>query len=421
MSVPAAGRTTAAPRAPQVSGHQDALDGVRAVAALSVLVFHVALNAGVITRQVTGGWIFNGGQVGVAVFFALSGLLLYRPWAHAALGGRAAPATRAYLVKRALRVLPAYWVLVAVLLLVVYRERADEPLTWAGLLTLTHIYSPQEWWNSVLGPREMGQAWSLTVEVTWYALLPPTAWLLGRYARRGADAAARARRLLRALGVYALVSFLFTVLMFWPDHHSGMSIWPPRYTAWFAVGMALAVLTVWAREEPDGPAARLCRTVAGSWGACWVAAASLLVICATPVTGPLDLTTFPTLWTSELHILLYGLCAAFFIAPVALAPADHPVMRVVLGNRVMRWLGKVSYGVFLWQMAVILAWYEGTGRLFNGSILTDLPLLSAASVLVGAISYYAVEQPLQRLRAPGRRAPEPRGEPQPVPPQPDAT
>ncbi|SEF94379.1 Peptidoglycan/LPS O-acetylase OafA/YrhL, contains acyltransferase and SGNH-hydrolase domains [Thermomonospora echinospora] len=403
----ASGRAAATP---QISGHQDGLDGVRAVAALLVLVFHVALNAGVIARQVTAGWVFNGGQAGVAIFFALSGLLLYRPWAHAALGGRTAPGAGRYLFRRALRVLPAYWLLVVVVMLVVYREHLGDARSWLGLLTLTHIYDPQDWWNSPLGPREMGQAWSLAVEAAWYVALPPTAALLARFTRRGADVAGRARRLLIALGGYALVSFAFTVVMFVPEHRPSLGIWPPRYTAWFAIGMALAVLTVWAKEEPWGAGARFCRTVAASWGACWLAALSLLVISASPITGPLDLGTASTLWTSLLHIAVYGLCAAFFVAPVALAPAGHPVMDAVLGNPLMRWLGRISYGVFLWQMAVILAWYEATGRLFRGSLLTDLPLLVAVSVLAGAVSYYAVEHPAQRLGriGGGRTAPAPR-------------
>jgi len=399
---------------PQISGHQGTLDGVRAVAALAVLVFHIGLNAGLVARNVPGGWVVNGGQSGVAIFFVLSGLLLYRPWAHAALGGRDAPDTGGYLLRRALRILPAYWLLVVVVMVTSYRDRLGDVWAWLGTLTLTHIYAPQDWWGSALGPREMGQAWSLAVEAAWYVALPPTAALLARAARGGADLADRARRLLRAVGGYALLSFVFTVAMHVPDYHPAMGVWPPRYAAWFATGMALAVLTVWAKEDPRGAGARFCRTVTGSWGACWLAALSLLVISASPITGPLDLNTIPTLWTSLLHIAVYGLCAAFFVAPVALAPAGHPVMQAVLGNALMRWLGRISYGIFLWQMAIILGWYDLTGRLFNGNLLTDLPLLTAATVLAGAVSYHAVEHPVQRAyrrprpaarrTAPGRAA-----------------
>ncbi|REE98514.1 acyltransferase family protein [Thermomonospora umbrina] len=392
------------PGAPQVSGHQNSLDGVRAVAALSVLVFHVALNAGAVAQQIRGGWAFNGGQVGVAVFFVLSGLLLYRPWAHAALGGRPAPHTGDYLLKRALRILPAYWVLVVAVMVFAHRDHLTDGGALLGLLTLTHIYFPQDWWANGLGPREIGQVWSLAVEAAFYVTLPATAALLARFARRGTNLAERARRLLTAIGAYGMISFVFTIVMYVPDHHPSWGVWPLRYTAWFGVGMAFAVLTVWAREDPRSPAARFCRTIAGCWGTCWLAALCLLLIAASPITGPLDLDTTANVWTSTLHILVFGACAAFFVGPAALAPAHHPVMSAALGNPFMQWLGRISYGVFLWQMVVILAWYEATGRLFNGNLVTDLFVLSVGAVLAGAAGYHLTERPVQTLYRPKDRA-----------------
>ena len=128
-----------------------------------------------------------------------------------------------------------------------------------------------------------------------------------------------------------------------------------------------------------------------------VAAGSLLVICATPITGPTSLSESPAPWTSQLHMLLYAACAAFFVAPVAVAAPGHAMLDGLLGNAAMRWLGKVSYGVFLWQLLVIQTWFDLTGRLHNGSLLTDLPVLAAASVLAGAACFHLVERPAQRL------------------------
>ncbi|MFC9969602.1 acyltransferase family protein [Spirillospora sp. NPDC127200] len=403
MHSPAPAHTAARPAAPQVSGHQDALDGVRAVAALGVLVFHVASNAGAIRAPDGAGWLYNGGQVGVAVFFVLSGLLLYRPWAAAVLTGRPAPRTGSYLLKRALRILPAYWVMIAVFFAVVAREHLADPASWAAIPTLTHTYLPDPWWSGDLGPHHIGQIWSLAVEAAWYVLLPLTAALLARYARRtgSADPAVLARRLLYGLGGYAALSFLYTAAMFVPEYHRRIGLWPPRYFAWFALGMALAVLTVWARLDERGPAAVLCRRVADSWGACWAAAGLLLVIAATPATGPLFLGEQPQFWPSQLHLLVNGLCALAFVAPAALAPAGprgaHDPVRTMLGNPVMRFLGRISYGLFLWQMLIIVVWFEETGRLGRGSVATDLPLLLAATIAAATAGYYLVEKPFQLL------------------------
>jgi peptidoglycan/LPS O-acetylase OafA/YrhL len=385
---------------PPISGHQNTLDGVRAVAAVAVLVYHVASTSGDLTAPGTSGWLYNGGQIGVPIFFILSGMLLYRPWAAAVLDARRTrPRTRTYLRKRALRILPAYWAAVICFMVTAGWSHVTDPGTWLTLLTLTHTYLPDPWWQSSLGPPHLGQIWSLAVEAAWYVSLPATAAVLAWYARRGrdGDVGERARRLLRGLAVYAALSFLYTAAMFVPDHHPLLGLWLPRFLAWFAIGMALAVVTVWARLEPDGPVARLCRTVAGSWGACWTGAALLYVIASTPATGPLDLVSLDVVWTSMLDIVVNGLCAAAFVAPVVLARPGHAALEAVLGNRVMRFLGRISYSLFLWQMLIIVGWYEWADRVFRGDVATDLPLMLAASIAAATVSHHLVERPAQRL------------------------
>ncbi|MFB4306126.1 acyltransferase family protein [Actinomadura sp. GTD37] len=387
------------PAPPPISGHQDTLDGLRAVAALAVLVFHVASAAGSITNPDGPRWLFNGGQIGVPIFFALSGLLLYRPWAAAVLDGRAAPRTVEYLRKRVFRILPAYWAVIVVYMATAGRDHIGDPVTWASLLTLTQTYLPDPWWDGALGPAHLGQFWSLVVEAGWYITLPFTAAVLGWYARRVRthDVGVRARRLLTGIGVYAALSLPWTAAMFVPERHSGMGLWLPRYFCWFAIGMALAVVTVWARLDERRPVAALCRAVSDSWGACWAAAAMLYVVAATPAAGPLSLQTPDRFWTSTLHLVAFGLCAAALVAPVALAPAGQPALGAILGNPVMRFLGRISYGVFLWQLLIIVSWYDVTDRGFRGDVATDLPLMAAASIAAGTLSHYLVERPVQAL------------------------
>ncbi|WP_433464316.1 acyltransferase family protein [Spirillospora sp. CA-128828] len=389
----------ARPAAPPISGHQDTLDGVRAVAALAVLVFHVASAAGSITNPNGVRWLFNGGQVGVPIFFTLSGLLLYRPWAAAVLDGRSAPRTTEYLRRRVLRIMPAYWAVIVVYMATAGRDHIGDPVTWGSLLTLTHTYLPDAWWDSDLGPAQIGQLWSLVVEAGWYVTLPFTAAVLGWYARRVRthDVGVRARRLLIGIGVYGALSFPWTAFMFVPDRHSQMGMWLPRFFVWFAIGMALAVVTVWARLDERRPVAAMCRAVSDSWAACWVAAAMLYVVAATPAAGPLSLQTADAFWTSVLHLIVYGLCAAALVAPVALAPAGQPALGAILGNPVMRFLGRISYGVFLWQLLIIVSWYDATDRGFRGDVATDLPLMAAATIAAGTLSHYLVEWPVQRL------------------------
>ena len=69
------------------------------------------------------------------------------------------------------------------------------------------------------------------------------------------------------------------------------------------------------------------------------------------VTGPEVLSV--TLWQTEIKTALYALVAAAVVAPAAFQPPGRTRLSMVLGNRVMRFLGKISYGIFLWQFVVL--------------------------------------------------------------------
>jgi peptidoglycan/LPS O-acetylase OafA/YrhL len=398
------------PVRPGPDEHYDALDGVRAIAAFGVLVLHVAADTGDTLKQNPVAWLFSGGAIAVTVFFTLSGLLLFRPWVAALLDvdGDRTVRVRTYFRRRAFRILPAYWALVAYVMIVILSSHLGDAWTWLRLLTFSYTYDPHPWWGNGLGPEGLWQIWSLTVEVAWYVLLPVTAALLTWYARLGErgtpDAGRRARRLLQGIAAYAALSFIYTIFLFHPKYAPLLGEWLPRYLAWFAIGMALAVVSVHARTG-SARAARFGRTVARSWGTCWLIAAVAYCIAASPFSGPTDLTTIDTIWTSEFRIVTYGAVALFAVAPVALAPAGDPVMRAVLGNRVMRFLGRISYGVFLWQVPVLIGWSELVGHTpFSGHFLTEFPVIAVLSIGVATISFYYIEQPFLRLASRRRRS-----------------
>ena len=96
--------------------HFDALDGYRAIAALMVLLTHVATSTGVSVSAGVWGHVLARFDFGVPLFFLMSGFLLYRPWARASLEGRPRPDLRRYAIRRAARILPLYWVVVVVTL-----------------------------------------------------------------------------------------------------------------------------------------------------------------------------------------------------------------------------------------------------------------------------------------------------------------
>src|SRR3954468_10008623 len=92
-----------------------AFDGLRAIAALSVLVVHTAGDAGTMYQPGRGGALLAHLDVGVTIFFLISGFLLYRPFAAARLSRRPRPDLRRYGVARVLRIVPAYWLALTLL------------------------------------------------------------------------------------------------------------------------------------------------------------------------------------------------------------------------------------------------------------------------------------------------------------------
>jgi len=389
-----------------MSGRRNtALDGIRVLAAFAVLLTHVGGQTGFEFTGTPASWVVNRGDVGVPIFFALSGLLLYRPWAKATLAGKAGPNVGSYLWRRALRILPAYWAVAIVALLTLNRPHIESISNWAQYLLLVQNYNLHPWWDGT-GARGLAQMWSLAIEVTFYALLPFLAALLDWLAWRGTTSVAkRARRLLVGIALLGLLSYPFTVLEYHPTVEFWLGETLPRLMTWYAAGMALAVLAEWARAEPaGGPVGRLCRTIAGSAGACWIIALSCFAIACTPLTGPENLLV-STMWQVELKTALYTVIAIGLIAPVALLPARPTWVSRALGNPVMSFLGRISYGIFLWQFLVIYGffWLVHAHTVYQG-VLYPWPIVlgiliscGAVTIAIAAASFYLLERPAQRL------------------------
>jgi peptidoglycan/LPS O-acetylase OafA/YrhL len=158
------------PRRPH---HFPCFDGLRAIAAVSVLLIHTAWFSGFTVRSSLGIYTSRL-EIGVSVFFLISGFLLYRPFAVAHILGQEAPSTRNFWVRRLLRIVPAYWLALSVL---TYGFRIISlGRGWEGVLChylFLQIYIPSQI------PYGIGPAWSLCVEVSFYLFLPLYAGLIG--------------------------------------------------------------------------------------------------------------------------------------------------------------------------------------------------------------------------------------------------
>src|SRR5690242_6717683 len=218
------------------------LTGIRAVAALLVMGTHAAYTTGKYTHGYVG-LAFSRMEIGVPIFFVLSGFLLFGPWVGALAEDRPPPSVARYAWHRVRRIMPAYVVaVVAAYLVYHYRTAGPNPgHTWMGLfrnLTLTQPYTDNYLYSYL--HQGLTQMWSLAVEVAFYVVLPFLAYLLLVVLCRRRW---RPSLLLMGIAGLALITPAWLILVhttdFLPD---GARLWLPTYLLWFLGGMVLAVL-----------------------------------------------------------------------------------------------------------------------------------------------------------------------------------
>jgi peptidoglycan/LPS O-acetylase OafA/YrhL len=346
-------------------GFLPAVEGMRACAAVGVVVTHVAFQTGH-TGGVTGR-LFGRFDLAVAVFFALSGFLLWRGHVAAARGRRPVPPTGHYLRSRIVRIMPGYLVAVVVILSLLPEAKADLTV-WLANLSLTQIYVP------LTLTAGLTQMWSLSVEVAFYLALP----LLALLARR---LPVRAR--IPVIAAAAVASFAWAVIPFEAPFGVNPLNWPPAFFSWFAAGMLLAELTM----TPIGWPHRLARRRVLMAGVAIVA----FLVAASPLAGPEGLTP-GTVSQFVVKTAMGAVVAGALIAPLVLDRPDTP--HRLLGSTTMVTLGRWSYGLFVWHLAALAMVFPVIGEFaFNGHMPIVLVLTVVFGFAIAAVSYALVESP----------------------------
>ncbi len=380
-------------------------DSLRGLAALAIVLTHVGLGSGANYNAAYGALLARL-DVGVTLFFVLSGFLLYRPFVAARLEDRPAPRLRDYARRRVLRIVPAYWLALTVL--------AIWPgLTFTGPRWVYYGFLQNYDFLWVLGG--IGQAWSLAVEASFYVLLPFYALALGALTRRFAPR----RTLAVEVTVLGALSVGSLVLRWYIHHtsHSQVLLFTILCTFfWFALGMGLAVASAaWHGHESRPGVIGLVERAPSLW---WGAALGLFAVMSWGYGLPRGLsgTTSGVQYLGE-H-LTYGAVSFLLVLPAVWGDRLGGLPRRFLRLRAMAWLGLVSYGLFLWHGRWTQYFIEkGAGgwlpQIGSGFVVM-LACVLACSLATAGASYYLVERPILRYKD-GFRRRRPASGPEPTP------
>ncbi len=377
--------------APQLkAAHFDGIDALRAVAAVMVVEFHAVgiFGRGAALHAWIRPWILNL-DVGVQIFFVISAFLLYRPFVRARdMDVRAA--TWPYAWRRIVRIVPGYWTALIFTAIVLGATASILSLHgFARYFLFTQSYT----YDTASGGLPV--AWTLCIEVAFYAFLPVWAWavrrVLGSGSTRGELPALAG---LFAVGVAWKLWVLGTQVGSFIPSLNPWVIALPSYFDVFALGMVVAVLSVrW--QERGGAPERLRRT-SGWW---WVAGLALFVFAAKGA----GLTTLdPRGFTHQQFLVRHMLLG--LVAICALMPA---VLGTGVPARVLRWAplreaGRVSYGIYLYHLTVfgvLTIWgFDRWSGAVHPYLLWGVGGL-ALTFLVAEVSFRLIERPALSLKS----------------------
>jgi peptidoglycan/LPS O-acetylase OafA/YrhL len=368
------------------------------VAALSVFGAHLVLYL-FAEGGVDAGPLLTRLDPGIALFLLLSAFLLYRPFVQARFDGTAAPALFPFAARRVLRVAPVYWV--SLPLVALWLDQSDV-FTGEGLLTyfgFAQIYQA----DTIAGG--IGQAWTVCVEITFYAMLPVWAWMLRNVPFRSTRGFLATE--LVALAAIALFSVVWKAVAFDPSG-TNQGIGPvdvtpalftlPAFLDSFAFGMALAVVSVAVAKRADPPG--FVRLIERAPWAPWVAAAVLWWLSGIGGgTYKVESTAYYILH-QELNVLV----GVGLFLPAIFGDWRKGWVRRLLASPILVWLATISYGFYLWHLAVM-------AKLRDAGWVADAPVAFAlvsllASIALGAATYYLVGRHFIAL---GKRLPRGRG------------
>jgi peptidoglycan/LPS O-acetylase OafA/YrhL len=374
------------------------LTSLRALAALLVFLYHYAWLFPPSARDAAAAdpWVplmdlWRQGQVGVSIFFVLSGFLIARIYFDPLAGG--AVSLRMFFVKRVARIWPLFLLFALVQHATEAARGAGPDGSWWVTLSMTQGFFEE------LRYRGLPTAWSLTIEETFYALAPVVFWLLAR----GTGEAGRAgepltwRRMLRVAAVTATITAAFVAVGAALTRAAGPGAWQGLFGSLDHTlratlfgrfpEFALGIMAAFVHRGVDLP-----RLLRGARADVLAVAAFLgIALCMAGKTWSMAVAG------AAGQVLVFGLSytlAAFAALLILALTVPGGVVHRLLSWRLLVFLGKTSYAFYLVQMTVMtepmIAVADRAGPFF-------LPVMLVVANLFCAVVYHVVETPARRF------------------------
>lgn len=384
----------------QVGYYFGGLDGLRGVAVLTVLLGHSIAH---FAPETSPHGIAQMLAQGLTLFFALSGMLIYTPFARDIARAERRVRVRRYAMRRVLRIMPVYLVIFvicsfvlqavfvgnAVMTSVPRTDAGTGMLTDPGLLflnlSLLQTFVPDALQTGI------NTSWSLTTELTFYALLPVLAvWLVGRSSRRLVLALIPPL----VLGVAGLAGRAWAEHLYAPGSgltqfqaeygDNGVAVLSRSLLALgdnFALGMLVAVAFVWT-ERGELPWWTRRRAHAAGW--------TLIVL---GVVGGLLIRDAYPWFTGTLTSVAAAAIILLLVDPTA--RQESSVLVRMAAFKPLEYVGAISLSVYLWHYPVIVL--LSRAELFDADSVTSLvgapAIVAAVSIALGAITFAWIERP----------------------------
>ncbi len=355
--------------APALGNRMPALDGIRAIAVAAVLLYHAELTA------------FQGGFLGVDVFFALSGFLITR-----LLVGEFQKTGSIFLkefyVRRARRLLPA---LLAVIVFVVavtailvqdaaHQTREDAVAALVYVSNWWFIVSEQSYFQTWGRPPLLQHLWSLAIEEQFYLVWPIVVGVV-----------------LKTVGGTALVligligSLASSASMAWMAWHRDYPESADASRAYFGTDTHSMGLLLGAALGAAGRSADLVATPSLRRWMPNVSAAALLLLLA----------SFYFIGENSRALYLGGFLAISIVTVVLIYSTTHHSnpTSLLLSSGLFRWIGDRSYGLYLWHWPIYAITRPGVDIPLTGAACVGFRL--AVTVMVAQASYILLETPFR--------------------------